>query len=210
MNVTVADTTAPAITAPAGVSTTTGVGARSCTVFISDADLGTASASDLCSSDVNVTRSGVPSGNLFPVGTTTITYTARDAAGNEATAEQTVTVADTTSPSIANLSVTPNRLWPANHQMVDVFVSYSASDGCDDSAIVSVSVESSDAANARGDVTTPDWVIVDPHHIQLRAERAPGSAERVYTISVTARDAAGNESTRPVTVVVAPPNSSRR
>ena len=39
-----------------------------------------------------MTRAGVPAGNLFPVGATVITYTAMDASGNTATAQQTVTV----------------------------------------------------------------------------------------------------------------------
>ncbi len=39
-----------------------------------------------------VTRSGVPAGNLFAVGTTTITYKAVDAAGNTTTLTQTVTI----------------------------------------------------------------------------------------------------------------------
>jgi hypothetical protein len=42
----------------------------------------------------------VPAGNAFPVGTTTITYTATDAAGNTSTATQTVTVLDNTPPVI--------------------------------------------------------------------------------------------------------------
>jgi hypothetical protein len=36
--------------------------------------------------------SGVPSGGIFPIGTTTVTWTATDAAGNTATASRTVTV----------------------------------------------------------------------------------------------------------------------
>ena len=44
------------------------------------------------SGSVTIVRSGVPAGNVFPVGTTTITYTATDAAGNVTTATQTVTV----------------------------------------------------------------------------------------------------------------------
>ena len=41
---------------------------------------------------MTIVRSGVPAGNVFPVGTTTITYTATDASGNVTTGTQTVTV----------------------------------------------------------------------------------------------------------------------
>jgi hypothetical protein len=41
---------------------------------------------------VTIKRTGVPAGNLFPVGTTTITYTATDPYGNTTTATQTIVV----------------------------------------------------------------------------------------------------------------------
>ena len=51
-------------------------------------------------------------GSRFPVGTTTVTYTARDAVGNTTTASFTVTVIDNVPPVIANLpaniSLTPS------------------------------------------------------------------------------------------------------
>ena len=59
--------------------------------MIGDAQLGTATASDN-SGSVTIDRTGVPAGNVFPVGTTTITYTATDASGNVTTVTQTVTV----------------------------------------------------------------------------------------------------------------------
>ena len=50
---------------------------------------------------MTVIRSGVPAGNIFPVGTTTIIYTAKDLAGNITTATQLVTVLDKTPPIIS-------------------------------------------------------------------------------------------------------------
>src|SRR6185295_7845206 len=81
-------------------------------LLISDATLGTATASDN-SGSVSIERTGVPAGNLFPVGTTTITYTATDGAGNTSSATQEVTVADNTVPSMTapaniNASTGPN------------------------------------------------------------------------------------------------------
>lgn len=90
----------PTISAPADVTAFTGPGATSCGTLVSDATLGTATASDNCGA-VTVTRTGVPAGNIFPVGNTTVTYTATDAAGNTSTDTQVVTVVDNTPPVIS-------------------------------------------------------------------------------------------------------------
>lgn len=84
------DVVAPGVTAPAAV-TVSAPGGGVCEAFVSDADLGTASATDDCVV-ASLVRSGVPAGNLFPVGTTVVTWTATDAAGNATAATQNVTV----------------------------------------------------------------------------------------------------------------------
>jgi uncharacterized repeat protein (TIGR01451 family) len=99
--VNVLDTTAPTVTAPINVTVNTGQGAILCGAMVSDATLGIASASDSCAGALSVTRTGVPSGNFFPVGSTTITYSAADGHGNTGTATQTVTVIDNTAPTIS-------------------------------------------------------------------------------------------------------------
>lgn len=101
-HVSVIDTTAPVISAPAPITRGTGPGSTTPTVLISDADLGSATASDLC--DFTVSRSGVPSGNLFTIGTTVITYTATDASGNTSAATQTVTINDDTPPVLSTMA----------------------------------------------------------------------------------------------------------
>jgi uncharacterized repeat protein (TIGR01451 family) len=94
------DTTPPTITAPADVTVDTPSGTSgSCGLVVGESQLGTADAADNC--NFNVSRTGVPAGNFFPVGTTTITYTVTDGAGNQATDTQTVTVVDDTDPIIA-------------------------------------------------------------------------------------------------------------
>jgi hypothetical protein len=100
--VTVVDNTPPSITAPAPRTLFTGAGATSCGVTVSnlDATLGTASASDNCPGLGAITRSGVPAGNAFPVGATTVTYSVTDAHGNTSSATQVVTVVDNTPPQI--------------------------------------------------------------------------------------------------------------
>ncbi|MCG9911082.1 MAG: HYR domain-containing protein [Flavobacteriales bacterium] len=59
------------------------------------------SVSDNCAGVISLTSNFSP-GDIFPVGTTTVTYTATDAAGNVITCSFTVTVTDTESPSIVN------------------------------------------------------------------------------------------------------------
>src|SRR5207244_6892674 len=48
-----------------------------------------------------VTRGVVPAGNFFPVGPTTLTYSANDAHSNTGSANQLVTVIDNTPPTIS-------------------------------------------------------------------------------------------------------------
>lgn len=108
--VNVTDNTPPIVTPPADVTAFTGPGASSCGTVVSDATLGTATATDNCPGVGAISRTGVPSGNAFPVGTTTITYSVTDAHGNSASATQTVTVIDNTPPVIscpASITIEP-------------------------------------------------------------------------------------------------------
>jgi uncharacterized repeat protein (TIGR01451 family) len=110
--VTVVDNTPPVVTAPAAVTLFTGPGATSCGVTVTNLDgtFGTGSAIDNCPGVGAVSRSGIPSGNNFPVGITTLTYSATDAHGNTGSATQTVTVIDNTAPLIscpASITIEP-------------------------------------------------------------------------------------------------------
>jgi len=68
----------------------------------------TPTASDAVDGPVSVI-SDYTSGSVFPLGTTTVTFTAVDAALNEATASCTITVVDTTAPTVtAPLDITVN------------------------------------------------------------------------------------------------------
>lgn len=192
----------PSITAPPPVTAFTGADATECAAFLSDAALGTATASDNCPG-VTITRSNVPVGNFFPVGQTVITYTAKDQAGNTATATQRVTVVDNTPPVISQASVDKPLLWPPNHKMVDVTVNYKATDNC--GLVTSVlRVASNESVNGHGDGnTSPDWEILDAKHVRLRAERSGRGPGRLYTITITSTDSAGNSSSKQLSVRVA-------
>jgi uncharacterized repeat protein (TIGR01451 family) len=130
--VNVVDTTAPAVTPPAAITLQTGSGGTSCGVTVNNLDgtLGTATANDSCQGPLSVTRSGVPSGNFFPVGQTTITYSATDAHNNTGTATQIVTVVDNTPPTIScpsNITV----YLPLHSTATSAVVTYTAPVGTD-------------------------------------------------------------------------------
>jgi hypothetical protein len=161
-----------------------------------------------------VTRTGVPAGNNFPAGTTTITYSATDAHGNTGTATQTVTVVDNTVPTITLNSYAPS-IWPPNHKyetfQVTQFVT-GASDNCDSgvglSSVVIEKVTSDEAENSGGDGNTLNDIVIAANckSVQLRAERDGGGNGRVYTITFRVRDASGN-TTRATRKVVVPHNN---
>jgi hypothetical protein len=109
---------------------------------------------------------------------------------------------DFSGPAIEGLSVTPESLGVPDHRMVDVLVSYSASDPSGP-VTCGLTVVSNEPADARGDGHTAiDAVVVDPNHVQLRAERSGTGNGRIYTVIVTCTDPNGNRSTAsaPVTV----------
>jgi hypothetical protein len=139
---------------------------------VTDAQLGTATASDNAG-NVSIERSGVPSGNLFPVGTTTITYTATDGAGNSTPATQTVTVIDNTAPTLTAPAPTSVNADSTGHATIpDVVAGTTASDNC-------------------GPVTVTQNPL---------AGTVVGTG--THTITITATDAPGNTSTATTTFTV--------
>ena len=105
---TTGDSTPPVLSIPADLNVTT----NTCSALLDD-ELGVATATDNCTPAITVHRTGVPMiscpipGNpgrmcesfVFPVGTTNVTYSATDAAGNTATGVQHVTVHENTPPT---------------------------------------------------------------------------------------------------------------
>ena len=160
-------------------------------------------ATDNCSAG-NLTyfsRSHAP-GAAFAVGITTVIYVFKDVQGNESMCSFDITVQDITVPVISNTSVSRAILSPPNRQMVPITIEYDLSDNCGATATLTVSSNEPISGTSKAD-RSPDWIITDNHHVQLRAEQDPNGSGRVYTITITATDASGNISTATQRVVMA-------
>jgi hypothetical protein len=106
-------------------------------------------------------------------------------------------------------------LWPASRQMVTETLTYTATATCGASLVPAIVVSS----NQPGAIPPPDpdaaWIVLDPHHVLLRAENDPfrrtgreppiPPQARIYTITLTATDAAGSIVTSAVQVTVSRP-----
>jgi DNA/RNA endonuclease G (NUC1) len=127
---------------------------------------------------------------------------AGDANFSAATAASTLTVVDTVPPSIGVMTASPNLIAVPNHKMFDVLIAYTAAD-ISGPPVCSLKVTSNEATNGLGDGNTAtDWLVIDAHHAQLRAERSGTGLGRIYTITATCGDASGNTSSKAVTVAI--------
>ena len=139
------------------------------------------------------------SGTFFPVGTITVTVTGNRLDGTSDSCSFTVTVNDTEFPVVSAATVDKAILWPVNHQMELITVNYTATDNCTVDCVLTVT--SNEPIDGLGDGdTSPDWEVVDAHHVRLRAERSGTGNGRIYTITVTCKDPAGNTVVRTTTV----------
>jgi 6-phosphogluconolactonase (cycloisomerase 2 family) len=101
-------------------------------------------------------------------------------------------------PVITGASAAPNVLWPPNHKFVDVTIDYTVADPCPNTCVLTVS-----SNEAPVDDKDPEWIVVDAHHVQLRAERLGSGTGRTYTITITCTNDTNKESsTQAVTVLV--------
>jgi hypothetical protein len=197
--VTVQDTTPPVLDCPASVPAVECTGAGGAYVSLS------ATAHDLCGGTVTLSNDHAPANGgdatgPFLLGTTSVQFTALDARGNIATCAASVTVQDTQPPTL-NVLADPAVLWPPNHELMPVGVSWQTGDVCDPSGVrvELVSVTSSEPDDAPGnddggtsgdiqgaDFGTPDSTVL------LRAERDGKGPGRVYQLNYRAIDRAGN------------------
>lgn len=168
------DVTQPLITPPAAVSVSADAGKCSS----SNVALGTPATSDNCA--VASVTNNAPA--VFPKGLTTVTWTVTDAAGNQATATQSVTVTDNEKPVITAYPVAPVTLCYNAGGTYDI-ASLQASDNCGVSSttyvVTGATTRSGSGADASGAFN-------------------PGTSIIAWTV----KDAAGNTATGQTTVVV--------
>lgn len=141
-------------------------------------------------------------GTVLPAGNVQATVTASTEDGYSTTCSFWITVIDSTAPVISAITASPSVLNTPNHKMKDITLAYTLDDNCGvvDSA-VSVSSNEPEYGTGSGD-TGPDWQVLDVHHLRLRAERSGPGSGRIYTITVNAKDGAGNKTEKAITVSV--------
>lgn len=112
----------------------------------------------------------------------------------------TLTVTDNEPPYLSELTLSARKLVPAKNKMKKIGVYYTASDNAQE---VNTSISVTSNHDSPG---TRDAEVVDKHMVKLYSAPLPDGETRVYTITVTCTDAAGNITRRATTVTV--PGSS--
>jgi len=116
---TVQDTTLPLLACPQSLSLSANANSQA---VVPDVVSRTTVSDNGTAADKLVVTQGPAAGTLVGMGSHVITVIATDEAGNTSTCATTLTVADTTAPTINSVTASPNVLSQPNHQMVPVVV----------------------------------------------------------------------------------------
>ncbi|MHC0616559.1 OmpL47-type beta-barrel domain-containing protein [Paenibacillus sp. M.A.Huq-82] len=145
-------------------------------------------------------------------GTHSISYWSVDRAGNVETPHTATVQIDKTAPSL-RVVMDKTALWPPNHQMITVSASVYADDSLSGiGSVVLTSITSNEPDSGLGEGDLPNDVQgaeigAADTQFMLRAERAGNGGGRIYTITYTVIDRAGNK-TDAVTTVTVPHSQS--
>ncbi len=191
-DITVEDTEAPMVICPTNV--TVSADAATCTAA---ATWGTPTFMDNCGS-ASIASSTHNSGDTFPLGTTTVTYTIVDDAGNEVECSFDVIVEDNTAPVIINCPPDlPNLLAPPGEceGSFTIPVPIFGTDYTDCQAGTVITNDQNGTANASGTypvgTTVVTWTVTDPSGNSVTCEQTitVGEQDLVYDeILVTDQD----------------------
>ncbi len=152
---------------------------------------------------------------MLSLGLHPITLRVTDRSGKTATDDVEARVEDTAPPDLA-VVVTPELLWPPDHEMAGVEARVTAADLCGVPSVALVSIESDEPDDAVGagdghtvgDIQDAEIRAAD-FTFSLRSERAASGEGRTYTITYHATDGSGNEATASAAVTV-PHDRARR
>jgi hypothetical protein len=165
-------------------------------------------ATDNCS---NVTPTcNKASGSPFPVGSTQVTCTGKDGAGNTDACAFTVKVQDTKAPVLMPKPPIVINKNDGNYKEIDLSDCVTATDVCDgtlnpdcDGRVIKVtSDERESGSQCIANSTCDDAVIVGPSKVKVRQERNDDGDGRVYTIHYEIKDKVGNKASGTCTVQV--------
>lgn len=205
VDITVEDTTPPELTCPPDITV------EQESLDGTEVSL-TAIATDICDAEPVIITDEL---EVYPLGSTTVSFVAIDFSGNISEGQTVVTVEDTTPPDIALDEPDPSVLWPPNHKIVDVTIAGIALDICDADLDIIVSVEVIDSGGGGGsddyEVLGAAINITDGSvliQVSLRAERSGRGHGRAYRITAEVTDDTGNSSSDTVEVIV-PHNRGR-
>ena len=132
------------------------------------------------------------SGTFFRLGSHSITVTS----SNGQKCSFTLTVTDNESPVLSPITLSAKKLWPANNKIKKVAVFYTATDN-GQNVTSNLSVTSNNTESI-----AKDFEVVNNHLVRLKASRLPNGEPRIYTITVTSTDEAGNKTTRSTSIAV--------
>ena len=140
----------------------------------------------------------------FPIngdGEHVLEYRSVDEAGNVEEVKTLTVMIDNTPPT-GSLTLSRGTLWPPNHKLVTITPTLSHADNLSAVSVSGPVVTSNQPQSGCDAEDVPnDWV-VSGGSIQLRAERCSSLGGRVYTVTYTLTDQAGNSSQVSATVSV--------
>jgi hypothetical protein len=140
-----------------------------------------------------------PSAGAFPLGLTSVVYSAADTSGNASSCTTSIRVVDTTVPVISGATASPASLWPPNKAMVAVAVALNATDTCAGNVASSCRIT---AISGDDGASAADWRITGALSAELRADRSGKGNGRTYTLRLQCNDPSGNSTQQNVTVAV--------
>ena len=114
---------------------------------------------------------------------------------------ETLVESSCTPPVVTGALANPATIWPPNHRIVAVKVNYTAASSCP--ASCTLNVTSNEAPPGIGDGhASPDWLVINPHRVWLRAARAGTGTGRVYSVTIACANSAGQSTTAGLNVTV--------